>query len=50
MEFRIPSMGTDVTVVGPEHPTFDDAADAVVDRFSAEDELIQFAATASSRG
>ena len=31
------SMGTDVTVVGPAHPAFDDAAEVMVDRFTAED-------------
>lgn len=31
------SMGTDVTVVGPEHPAFDRAVDTVASRFAAED-------------
>ena len=31
------SMGTDVSVVGPEHRAFDDAVDAVQRRFEAED-------------
>jgi len=31
------SMGTDVSVVGPEHPAFEAAADAVASRFRAED-------------
>ena len=31
------SMGTDVTVVGPEHPDFDRAVETVAARFAAED-------------